>query len=216
MHDIVIVGAGGFAREVFTWAQDSFGENGYRFKGYIDDDSQQTLLTNRGLNWLGSISKGPHQYRVQPTDRFLFAIGRIEVKARLIETLKEQAAIFLTMIHPTALVAESAEIGQGVVICPYALISDNAKISDFVLINFYASCAHDTSVGAYSVLSPYATLNGFAQIESETFLGTHATVTANRTVGYRSKVSANSVVMTDVPPKSIVYGVPGKYKTIFF
>jgi sugar O-acyltransferase (sialic acid O-acetyltransferase NeuD family) len=168
------------------------------------------------LEWLGTISRGENQYLVQPKDRFLFAIGTIEVKTRLIEALKEQGAVFLTMIHPKALVSDSAHIGLGVVICPFALVSVNAEINDFAMINFYASCAHDSSVGAYSILSPYATLNGFAKLERETFLGTHSTVTANRTVGVRSKVSANSVVMTDIPPRSVVYGVPGKHRTIFF
>jgi acyl-[acyl carrier protein]--UDP-N-acetylglucosamine O-acyltransferase len=108
------------------------------------------------------------------------------------------------------MVANTAKIGEGIIICPFCFVSNNAQLDDFVLMNAYSSCGHDTKVGKYCILSPYATLNGFVVLEDEVFLGTHATVTAYKKVGYQSKVSANSVVMRDVPPNRIVFGVPGK------
>ena len=102
------------------------------------------------------------------------------------------------------------KIGEGVVICPFCLVSDNAQLDDFVMVNSYATCGHDVKVGKYSILSPYVALNGFVVLEDEVFLGTHATVISGKRVGYRSKISANSVVMRNVPPNKIVFGVPGK------
>jgi acetyltransferase-like isoleucine patch superfamily enzyme len=105
---------------------------------------------------------------------------------------------------------DTVKIGEGAIICPFCLVSDNAQLDDFVMMNAYATCGHDVKVGKYSILSPYVALNGFVVLEDEVFLGTHATVIAHKKVGYQSKVSANSVVMRDVPPNRIVFGVPGK------
>ena len=216
MLDIVIVGAGGFGREVYHWARELLGSPNYRFKGFIDDNPDSEKISGNQLKILGAIHPGKNQYDIQPTDRFIYAIGNIDNKKTIITELKNRGATFISLVHPTAVVADTAAIGQGVVICPFALVSDQAIISDFTMINCYASCAHDTQVGKYTILSPYATLNGYVELEDEVFLGTHSTVVASRKIGYRTKISANSVAMTNVPPRSIVVGVPGKYKTIFF
>lgn len=216
MLDIVIVGAGGFGREVYHWARALLVSPNYRFKGFIDDNPDLNEIPEISSQILGAIRSGEDQYEIRSTDRFIYAIGNIDNKKTIITELQNRGAKFLTLVHPTAVVADTATIGEGVVICPFALVSDQAIISDFVMINFYASCAHDTQVGKYTILSPYATLNGYVELEDEVFLGTHSTVVASRKIGYRTKISANSVAMTNVPPRSIVVGVPGKYKTIFF
>lgn len=216
MFDIVIVGAGGFGREVYHWAHALLDNANYRFKGFIDDNPVFNESPESHLKIIGAIHPGENQYTITDTDRFIYAIGNIENKRSIITELKNRGAKFITLVHPTAVVAETATLGEGVVVCPFALVSDHAIISDFVMINFYASCAHDTRVGKYTILSPYSTLNGFVELEDEVFLGTHATVVASRKIGNRTKISANSVAMTDIPPRSIVFGVPGKHRAIFF
>ena len=206
MYDIVIVGAGGFGREVYLWAKDSFSKDQYRIKGFLDDNPRILNNYNIDIGIIGDLDG----YEIKEQDRFVFAIGDIDVKKYLVTKLKEKGAKFLTLIHPTAIVANTAKIGQGVIICPFVTVSDHAQLGDFVMMNIYSSCGHDVKVGDYCILSPYATLNGFVILEDEVFLGTHATVILYKKVGYKSKISANSVVMRDVPPNKIVFGVPGK------
>jgi sugar O-acyltransferase (sialic acid O-acetyltransferase NeuD family) len=215
MLDIVIVGAGGFGREVYHWARPLFESHNYRFKGLIDDKPSPKDASEDYLKVLGTIRSGENQYKITETDRFVYAIGNIDIRKEILTELKGNGAEFITLIHPTAIIAETARIGEGVVVCPFALISDRAIISDFAMINFYASCAHDSVVGKYSILSPYATMNGHSELEEEVLLGTHATVTAQAKIGAGSKINANSVAMNSVPPNSFVYGVPGKHMRIF-
>jgi len=77
-------------------------------------------------------------------------------------------------------------------------------------MNIYSSCGHDIQVGKYYTLSPYVALNGFVKLENEVFVGTHATVIPYKKVGFQAKISANSVVMRNVPSKCMVFEVPGK------
>ena len=211
MDNIIIIGAGGFGREVYCWAKDTFSNQEFQIKGFLSNNPRD--LDNFDMDV--PILEDATTYKIEEKDRFIFAIGDIDAKKRIVTNMKNQGAKFITLIHPTAVVAKSAHIGEGVIICPFALVSSHVELQDFVTINFYSSCGHDAKVGKYCILSPYATLNGFTILEDEVFLGTHATVTARKKVGYRSKVSANSVAMYDVPPHTLVYGVPGKNQTIF-
>ena len=206
MYNIVIVGAGGCGREIHLWAKDSFDFTKYQIKGFLSNNKSDLDNFDVKVGIIGD----PDYYEIKENDRFLFAIGNIETKKRLIKKLKNKGAKFLTLIHPTAIVVNTEKIGEGVVICPFCLVSHNVQLDDFVMINAYVTCGHDSKVGKYSILSPYVALNGFVVLEDEVFLGTHATVIAGKRVGYRSKVSANSVVMRNVPPNRIVFGVPGR------
>ncbi len=209
--DIVIVGAGGFGREVYGWAKQSFAKDAYQFKGFLDKDNQSLDGFNLGLSVLGS----EDDYVVQANDRFLLAVGDVDIKKKIVLKLKEKGAQFLTMIHPTALVIDTATIGEGVVICPFATVSGWVVLGDFVMMNMYASCGHDAKVGKYSILSPYCIVNGVGTVGEQVFLGSHSTVARLKTVGNNSKVSANSAVLQDVPPRAFVVGVPGVAKVIF-
>lgn len=206
MYDIVIVGAGGFGREVCLWAKDSFPKDQYRINGFLDDNPKALNNYNVEINIIGSID----DYEIKENDRFVVGMGNIEIKKKVVEQLEARNAQFLTLIHPTAEIADTSMVGRGNIIAPFVLISNCAKIDDFVIMNSYSSCGHDSSVGKHCILSPYATISGFAILEDEVFLGTHSTVIPGKRVGHKSKISANSVVMRDVAANKIVFGVPGK------
>lgn len=137
------------------------------------------------------------------------AIGIPVVRRTVAESLLARKASFFTLVHPSATVAPTARVGTGSIVCPHAVVSDLATVGTCVLINYHASLGHDASAADYCVLSPYATLGGGARIEEDVFLGLHASVGPNRTVGRGSKVSSNSCALVNVPPRSIVFGVPG-------
>lgn len=206
MYNIIIVGAGGFAREIYHWANDTFSKENYKIKGFLSYNQKDL----EGFNVKADIIGNDDNYKIEKNDRFVIAIGNIDIKKRAINKLKKRGAKFVSLIHPTAMIIPTAKIREGVVICPYCLVSDNVSLDDFVMMNTYASCGHDVKVGKYSILSPYAALNGFVKLENEVFVSTHATVISYKKVGFQSKISANSVVMRDVPPNKIVFGVPGK------
>ena len=204
MLDLIIIGAGGFGRELHAMLPDVFPANEYHFKGFLAGE------TNPLATELGPVLGAPEVYQPQASDRFLLAIGDIDARRRTTEPLLQRGARFASFIHPTAVVAHTARISDGAVIYPLATVSNSARLDVFVHLNYYASVGHDAVVGRHCLLSPYATLNGFSALEEDIYVGTHATVTIGRRVGARSKISANSAVMQDVPADSMVFGVPGR------
>ena len=205
-QQLVIVGAGGFGRELYGLVHECVSDDTFDFKGFLALDKSELAAFDVDA----AVLDPPEVYDPTPYDRFLLAIGHIEVRRRVVELLLGKGAQFIQFIHATAVIARTARLGKGVVVYPFAVVSNQANVGDFVHLSLYASVGHDARVDEYSLLAPYATLNGAAVIESEVFVSTHATIAPERRVGARSKISANSVVLHDVPPDSMVYGVPGK------
>ncbi len=203
---ILIVGAGGFGREVLQWARDAWPDACDRIGGFLSDDPHRLNGFSTGATILSSIA----EYRPAVGDYLLLGIGVPYARRRVAEFLDSFGARFLTLVHPQALIAATATINEGSIVCPFVIVSDSAILGRFVLANYHASLGHDSAAGDYSVLSPYATLGGGAKIEPEVFLGLHASVGPGITVGTRSKVSANSCVLSNTPLDCIVFGVPGR------
>ncbi len=210
MHDLVIIGAGAFARELRRFLPSSFPVGAVRLKGFLSNNPNDL----DEFDVPEPILCDPEDYVPQENDRFLLGIGQIEPRRRIVEKLKSRGARFLTLIHPRAYVDSTAKLGEGCVVYPFATVMNDVQIGKFVMLNLYSSAGHDTQIGDYCNLSPYATVNGFSILEEDVFLGSHASVLANHRVGKGSKVSANSVVTQDVRPDTLVFGVPGRHAPI--
>ncbi|MFQ5444979.1 MAG: acetyltransferase [Nitrospinales bacterium] len=205
--NIIIVGAGGFGRTVLNYAKDCFPAGSEFFiKGFLDDNPASLENYNLDKKILGAVG----DFRIKENDFFLMALGDPASKKKLTEKLEAKGARFIPLIHPLAYIAPNSSIGTGCIICPFSSVGPDVVLDNYVTLNISTSCGHDSKVGKFSVLSPHATVNGFAILEDEVFLGTHATVTPGKRVGSKSKLSAGSVALNDVPPNSLVFGNPGK------
>lgn len=202
---ILIVGAGGFGREVLQWVRDAWPDRSAAVAGFLADAPP----ADHGED-MPPVIDDPARYVPAPGDGFLLAVGIPDVRRRMAENLMGRGARFLTLVHPTAVVVPAAEIGAGTIICPFAVVSDNTRLGRCVLLNYHSSLGHDSSAGDFAVLSPYATLGGNAHVAEDVFLGMHASVGPGRRVGPRSKVSANSCALADAPADSLVFGAPGR------
>lgn len=203
---IIIVGAGGFGREVFHWARDAWPDCGSRIAGFLSSAAHGRPPEAGPLPVIGD----PIDFEPRADDALLLAIGIPETRRRVAAALEHRGGTFLTLVHPTAIVASSAVIGVGSILCPHAIVSDSARVGRHVLLNYHSSLGHDASAGDFAVLSPYAALGGNAHVDEDVFLGMHASVGPGRRVGPRSKVSANSCALSNAPADSIVFGVPGR------
>jgi len=206
MQNLVIVGAGGFGREVLEMLWDGLSAAEYRLKGFLAQDS--ACLDGYGVDL--PVLADPEKYEPQPDDRFLLAIGHMEARRRVVESLESRGGRFVTFVHPQARVARTARLGEGAVVYPFAIVSNSTVLEPHVHLNYYASAGHDCLLGRYSLLAPYATLNGFVELGPEVYLSTHSTVAPGKKLGARCKLSANSACMQDAEPGMLIFGVPGR------
>lgn len=208
MQNIIIVGAGAFGREVCCWLEDMLDSSTMRIAGFLDDTRAKAPHLNENYRYplLGSIS----DYEVGNHDAFIIAIGDPAAKLRLASTLREKGGAFFTLVHPTALLARTANIGAGVIVCPFALVSADTRIGDFVTINTYSSIGHDAVIAQGTTISCHVDITGGVIIGEGVFLGSNASVLPNVRIGDGAKVGAGAIVMRKVDAGSTVYTMPAK------
>ena len=193
MKKIIIVGAGGFAKELFGYIKHDI-KTGFLkntvVKGFLDISEESFLKMNVSSVYLGS----EHDYLIEEEDCFLIAIGDVDLREKVIRGLERKNATFLTYIYSNVFIDSSAIIGKGVVICPFSMVNSQAVIGDYSLMNIYTSVAHDSVLGKNSVLSPYSTLNGNATAGKNLFMGTRSTILPNVVIGDNCVISAGTLV----------------------
>lgn len=208
MKRIIVVGAGAFGRELVCWLENVITTGVERIAGFVDDNTEVTSILNSKYPYpvLGKIS----DYIPARDDVFVIAIGRPEAKLSIAKALEARGADFFNLIHPTAVVARTAQIGRGVIMCPFALASADSCVADFVTINAYSSIGHDVFVGEGSTLSAHVDITGGARLGSGVFVGTNASVLPGVEIGASATIGAGAVVVRRVPNGATVYAQPAK------
>lgn len=207
MKNLLIIGAGGCGREVLQWAKDiNEAENRWNIKGFLDDD----LNALEGKKCSATVLSKIDEYVIEPEDEFTCCIGNGKIRSMVVEKLKAKGAVFITIIHPSAVIADSCTVGEGVIIYPYALISDNAVIGDGCIINMYSSIAHDSVLGEYCTISAHCDVTGMCKLGNRVFMGTTSNMVPATKIGDDAYLCAGSTVMTRVKDNMKMFGNPAK------
>lgn len=204
---LVIIGAGGFGREVHAWAMqtEAFGRD-WTIRGLIDDN----LDALRDRPSPGKIIGRVSDYAPMPDDVFVCAIGIPAIKRKCSGMIAERGGVFINVIHRTVVIAHEVSLGLGVIACPFVVLSANVVVGDGVGLNLHASVDHDAKVGAWSQVNCHGDLTGGVVLEEEVFLGSHASVLPGLRVGRGAVIGAGAVVLQDVAPGVTVAGVPAR------
>ena len=206
---LVIVGAGGFGREMLAWARQSVQfEREWTIKGFIDDQADALAGKNTPAALLGPI----HDHQPAADEVFLCAMGIPAVKRRCSELLLSRGARFSRLIHRTAVLGDNVELGDGVVLCPYTVVSANNRLGRGVAINLHSSIDHDACVDDWSQVNCHCDLTAAVQIGREVFIGSSVSIIPGVAVGDGAYIGAGSVVVRNVPSGATVFGVPARPK----
>jgi sugar O-acyltransferase (sialic acid O-acetyltransferase NeuD family) len=204
---LIIVGAGALSREIICWIE-SARKLGLAadIKGYLVDPQYPRLPDHYQLPWLGSLA----DYSPQPDEQCVVSISDSQVKRAVVTQLRALGARFAAFIHPSAVLAHTAQLGEGCIVCPHAMVSADAIVGDFVTINAHTSIGHDSRIGAFANLSAHVDVTGYVEVGEAAFFGSGARVLPKLKVGANAKVGAGSVVMRSVPADTTVYTTPAK------
>lgn len=205
MKHLIIVGAGGWGREVSWLAKSCIGYGTeFDIKGFLDDRTDALDGLGNYPPILGSVQT----YKQQADDVFTIALGSPSAKRKYAETMMDKGAEFINLIHKEAAIHPSAVIGKGCIFDIRSIVSVNCTIGDFVTLQRDTNIGHDSVIGNYCMLNSFSCLGGHAQIGECTEIGTHAVVLPDVQVGKDSKVGAGSVAIRNVKDDTTVFGVP--------
>lgn len=195
MRPLLIIGAGGQGRVVSEIAKLC----GYQKIGFLDDaDGHNTV--GRVLDFVQHIE----------TCDFFVAIGNNTVRKRIFCDLENYGAKIISLIHPNAVISETAEIGKGTAVMAGAVINANAKIGKGVIVNTCSSVDHDCVIGSFCHIAVGARVCGTVTVDDGTWIGAGATIINNISICKDCTVGAGAVVVKDLNRPGTYVGVPAK------
>jgi sugar O-acyltransferase (sialic acid O-acetyltransferase NeuD family) len=207
MKRLLIVGAGGFGREMLGWVKAiPIAERNWEVAGFLDANAR--ALDGFAVDY--PILGDPAKYVPLSDEVFICAIGDPATKLRVCCDLKTRGARFATIIHPAAVVGPGCIIGEGCILCPGAIVTANVMLGRFVTLNVYATVGHDAVLGEGCTLSGHTDVTGFCRLGEGVFMGSHAAALPRAVVGDYAVIGGGSVVLRRVRPHSTVMGVPAK------
>ena len=191
MIKIVIFGAGGHAHVI----ADIIKAEGNQVVAFLDDDCGQPDCT-------GPIS----DYKKYSNSEFVIGIGNADIRERISKlNLK-----WHTPIHPTAVISDSAIIGEGTVVMANAVISTRAIIGKHCIINTGSIVEHDNKIEDYSHISVGANLGGTVFIGKKCWIGIGSTIKNNCSICSNVIIGAGAVVVKSIFNEGVYFGVPAK------
>lgn len=207
MKSLIIIGVGGFAREIYWHAQKSIGYGvDWQIKGFLDGDIKLAAADYELLpaEVLGDVDS----YDICADDVFTCAVGTPHARKVLAEKILARGGTFINLVSNFAYVMPTVKLGRGVIVCPYANIGDRAELEDFVALNDLTIVGHDAQVGKFSCVMPHANIAGKCKIGAEVFIGSGAIILPKAKVGDGATVGAGSVVLKKVRAGAKVFGNP--------
>lgn len=217
IEGLALLGAGGFAREMYWHVQETWPNTPVVF---VDDVTDTRIVTVGGRdfpvvkNWnFKNIEGIPGTSAPITFHHFSMAIG--EPKAKRIMAVKAIEAgleAAPTVVHPRALVqGTDCTIGRGGVITPGCVITTNVTIGDYVLINLNCTVGHDAVLHDFVTCNPGCHVSGNVTLGEGVSLGTGTAVREKMPIAAGVVTGAQSCVTKPITiENSVVAGVPAK------
>ncbi|OLS38418.1 acetyltransferase [Bacillus sp. MRMR6] len=205
MKKVVIVGAGGLARMIYSWLPSMIGDS-WKVIGFISDRLDILDDYNYNIPIISTIE----DYQPEEDHVLVMAIADPKDKLAVGQALEKRGGKFLSLIHPTAIIGENVELGNGCVVSPRAVLTCDIQIGDYVLINLCSTIGHDVVIGNGCTINSHSDVTGCAKLGIGVFLGSHSVITPSVKVRDFAKIGAGSVVVKQVKPETTVFGIPAK------
>lgn len=205
--ELIVMGAGGHAAVVVDTAVAA----GFVMVGVLDRIRPDVAASPPfgGVPWLGDPTdpRETLEELLQRGARVHAAVGDADLRRRWLGPHLERAA---TIVHPTATVSPSAELGSGCFVGPRAVINARARVGVGVIVNTGSIVEHDVRIGAFTHLAPASIMLGESETGEEALVGGGAVVLPGVSVATGATLGAGAVAARDVAAGTVARGVPAR------
>lgn len=204
---VLIAGAGGHGQVIadVLMAAERQGA-AVRVVGFLDDNALLRGATRLGLPILGAMA----DVAAVAHDAVVIGIGDNAIRRGLFERLRAGGARFVTALHPSAVIAQDVEIGDGTVACASVTVNPGARIGVNVILNTGCIVEHHCYVGDHAHIAPGVRMGGEVQIGEGCLVGIGAVILPGIRIGRECIIGGGAVVTADVPDGVVVVGVPAR------
>ncbi len=196
---IAFIGGGSHLHSIY----DSLDKEKYEVVGCLDNLLEGE--TKEGIKVLG----GLFEFAKLACDAVFISLGDLELRRKVIDALGDTYPL-ITIIDPSAVIAESAVIEEGTFVGKNAVVNSYAHIGKNCIINTASVVEHNCVLDENVHMAPGALLCGGVQIGRDTMVGAHATIIQTLHIGANSTIGAGATIIRDVRDGVCVVGTPGK------
>jgi len=208
MKNIVLIGGGNQAHYTIDIIHK---EDKYNIVGIID--SIHNVGSDRfGYKILGrqeDIKNIIKEYNIYGG---IISIGDNWVRHSVSEYIKNLIPLFkfVNAIHPSVIIGENVEIGEGVVMMAGCIINPKSKIGNFTFFATGAQVDHDCNICDYASISAGSVTGGYVTLGKYSAITLGVTVIDRLNIGENTVVGAGSLVLKNLPNDVLAYGNPCK------
>lgn len=206
MKKLVIIGAGGFAREV-AWLVEEINKNllEWNLLGFIDDNKENIYKELNGYKVLGTTEE---LNNFSEDIYAVIAIGNGIIREKIIKKLKNRK--FATLIHPNVKISNTNKVEEGTIICAGNILTVNINIGKHVILNLDSTVGHDSILEDFVTILPSVNISGNTKIKKYTTIGTGTKIIQGIEIGENVVVGAGAVVIRNVESNCTVVGNPAR------
>lgn len=171
------------------------------------DDRYPELNNNETYKVIGTVSE------LLATKQFtnvVIAVGDNKTRVSLHKKFKENNFLLPNIIHPSAIIADNVQIGEGTVIFAGVVINSGSRIGATCIVNTSSIVEHDCMLQDGVHISPGASIAGGVKIGKGSWVGIGSSVIQLINIGSNAIIGAGSAVIRDVADDTTVIGVPAK------
>lgn len=208
MENILIIGAGGFGREV-EWLINRINNsnnNQWNLIGYVDDNIQKgTAITK-----LKVVYNTDELLKLEEKTNVVIAIGNAKVRKLIYNKIKENKNLsFPNLVDPSAIIGE-VDMGIGNIICAGTIATVNIKINNFNIINLDCTIGHDDVLTDFITVYPSVNISGNTTINEVVEIGTGTQIIQGKNICSNVIIGAGAVVVKDIEEEGTYIGIPVK------
>lgn len=180
----------------------------YEVIAILDDNKETHGKEIRGIQVIGDLSLAS---TFAPDVKFIFGIGSMRtrlIRQNILKKIGLPKERFVTIIHPNAVIDESASIGYGCIIHPGVCIGNDAIIDSFVIIAVNSAIGPFAHIKTFAMVTSLVVILSNAKIGKAVFVGSCSCVTENVEVGDGSMIGAGTVISRNVDKGCFFLGNP--------
>jgi sugar O-acyltransferase (sialic acid O-acetyltransferase NeuD family) len=198
---LIILGAGNFAEEALDLARETGRFDVVCFVEGIDREQCNKQIAGVPIAWIEDLRQYDRSHAL------LCAVGSPR-RRHLIAQAAETGLEFVNLVHPSARISATAQLGSGILVSTGVIIAAGTSVGDHVMLNRGALIGHNVTIADYVTISPGVNIGGRARIGEGTYVGMGAIILDHLLIGRNSIVGAGAVVTKTVPDNVQVLGVP--------
>jgi len=201
---VILIGAGGHARVIL----DTLLEEGlHEIIGLVDDNPE---LLGKEVFGVQIIDSTHHLDRwLDRAKGVIVGIGDNHIRSLKFRDALNRGFEAVRAVHPSAVIGRQASLGPGTAVFANAVLQNRVMLGANV-INTAATVDHDCVIGDHVHLAPGVHLAGQVAVEEGALLGIGAVAIPGVRIGAWSIVGAGSVVVRDIPPRTVAFGAPAR------